>query len=243
MHGHDFTEKQFKKILRLAKERYKIISFNEIKRNNNFMLLRHDIDYSIHRAYSLAKIEKKEEVTATYFLLPSSFFYNIFEYEIRQLIIKIINMGHKVGLHFDAEPYQIKSGDDLSLWLNFEKNILESLFRVKIKVFSFHNPTKRIMKYDAFKYAGMINTYAKYFKENTAYCSDSNGYWRYHSLENVLRESKYDKLQALIHPEWWQKKPMLPRDRIKRCIHGRAEKQQRLYDVMLKKHGRKNIGI
>ena len=32
----------------------------------------------------------------------------------------------------------------------------------------------------------MINTYAKYFKENVEYCSDSNGYWRYKRLEDFL---------------------------------------------------------
>ena len=47
----------------------------------------------------------------------------------------------------------------------------------------------------------MINAYAKYFKDNVEYCSDSNGYWRHQRLENFLN-NKHDKIQVLTHPVW-----------------------------------------
>ncbi|WP_024954309.1 hypothetical protein [Sulfurospirillum arcachonense] len=234
----DFTESNYKKIL--EKNINTTIFYNEIHYNEIFILWRHDIDYSIHRAYTLALIEKKYSIKATYFLQLSSFFYNIFEEEIKELIIRILSLGHQIGLHFDPTQYNIQSKEDLEKYLNFEKKILENLFQVEIKVFSFHNPTKEILKYDDFKYSSMINTYAKYFKENVEYCSDSNGYWRYKRLEDFLNE-KHTKIQVLTHPSWWQKEIMSPRDRIQRCIDGRSRNTAKKYDVLLNKYGRENV--
>jgi hypothetical protein len=242
MHNTDFTEKTYRKMLRLAKKKYDIISYDEVARKKRFMVLRHDIDHSVHRALRLAEIEKREDVSSTYLLWIGSFFYNVFEDETRKLITRIMQLGHDIGLHFDPTVYRINSEEDMKQWLRFERNILENIFGVKIKVFSFHNPTENILVYDKFKYAGMVNAYAKYFREKVAYCSDSNGYWRHERLEDMLKENKYDNLQVLIHPGWWQEKPMPPRERIKRCIDGRAKKQLSLYDKILKEHGRKNIG-
>jgi hypothetical protein len=234
----DFVEKNYKKILKKIKN--KSIFYDQTKVNSKFTLWRHDIDFSIHRSYSLAKIEKKLNINATYFLLLGSNFYNLFEQEIKNLILKIVSLGHQLGLHFDWSQYEIKNKKELEKYLNYEKKILENLFQVKIKVFSFHNPTKKILSFDNFKYAKMINTYGKYFKKKVEYCSDSNGYWRYERLENFLNK-KYDKIQVLTHPEWWQKKAMSPFKRVMRCVNGRAKKVIIDYTKALKKYGRKNV--
>ncbi len=234
----DFVEKNYKIILK--KINNKIIFYDQIKVNSKFTLWRHDVDFSIHRSYSLAKIEKKLNIKATYFLLLGSQFYNLFDQEIKNLILKILSLGHQLGLHFDCSQYNIKNKKKLEQYLNYEKKILENLFQVKIKVFSFHNPTKKILRFDNFKYARMINAYAKYFKKNVEYCSDSNGYWRHEKLDNFL-DKKYQKIQVLTHPGWWQKKTMSPFERIKRCVNGRAKKVLINYNKYLIEYGRKNI--
>lgn len=230
----DFTLKSYQKLL--GQITHKTIFYSQIKHKENFTLWRHDIDLSVHRAYSLAKIEKEMGVKATYFLQTGSIFYNIFEEEIQELVFKIKDLGHELGLHFSPSQY-IYSLEDM---LSFEKNILETLFQTKIKVFSFHNPTDEILQNDNYKYAGMINTYARYFKENVEYCSDSNGYWRHKRLEDFLSQ-KHSKIQVLTHPGWWQKNIMSPRERIQRCIDGRAKKVGDIYDSILNKYGRENV--
>ena len=161
---NDFVEKNYKKLLKKIKN--KTIFYNEIQAHSSFVLWRHDIDLSVHRAYSIAKIEKNLNIKATYFLLLGSSFYNIFENEIKKLVLKIVYLGHQIGLHFDLESYDIKTVKELEKYLTFEKNIMENLFQTKINVFSFHNPTEEVLlRYDNFKYAKMINTYAKYFKK------------------------------------------------------------------------------
>lgn len=235
----DFTENNYQILLKMIL--YEAVFYEEIKHKEHFALWRHDIDFSVHRANKLAKIEKKNNINATYFLQLGSYFYNVFEQEIKELIFEIKELGHEIALHFDPTQYHIKKKDDLEKCLVYEKNILQTLFDTKIKVFSFHNPTAEILKYNDFKYADMINTYAKYFKEEVQYCSDSNGCWRHKRLEDFLAQ-KYDKIQVLTHPGWWQKDIMSPRKRIQRCIDGRADKLAKKYDKALEEFGRENIG-
>ena len=207
---------------------------------NRYTLWRHDIDLSVHRAYSLANIEKSFNIKATYFLFFGSNFYNIFDKEIKNLIYKIKSLGHQLGLHFDSSQYDIKSKYELENYLIFEKNILENLFQTEIKVFSFHSPSKEILKYENFKYAKMINAYAKYFKKNVEYCSDSDGYWRHKRLENFL-DLNHNKIQVLTHPAWWQESSMSSFNRVKRCINGRAQSVKKDYISTFKKLRRKII--
>ncbi len=235
----DFTENNYRLLLKNIK--YKTIFYKDVKKNINFSLWRHDVDFSVNRAFALAKIENEEKVIATYFFQLGSIFYNIFEQEIKEKIFKIKNLEHEIALHFDPTQYQINSKSDLVKYLKYEKEILENLFNIKINVFSFHNPTVEILKYDEWKYANMINTYAKYFKQSIKYCSDSNGYWRHKRLEEFLNKN-HSKIQVLTHPAWWQKKDMTPRDRIQRCIDSRAMYVSKVYDKLLEEYKRENIG-
>jgi len=243
----DFTEKNYERILDYAVKRYKFITFKNIKATPNFkdkrelLLWRHDVDFSVHRAFALAKIEKSFGINSTYFILLTGNFYNIFEYEIKKLIFKIIDLGHIIGLHFDPTLYSIKNKNELEYYLNFEKKILESLFGKRVLAFSFHNPTSNIFEFDNFEYAEMINAYAKYYKENFQYCSDSNGYWRFERLKDFLMSNKIGNRYVLTHPAWWQQKIMTPRNRIVRCVIGRANFVMKKYDTLLKSFKRENF--
>jgi hypothetical protein len=228
----DFTEKNYIKIIRKIDS--KSIFFNEIYKKKSFILWRHDVDFSPQRALSLAKIESKHKVKSTYFVMLTSMFYNIFEKEIRKIFLEILSLGHQLALHFDVSQYNIKSKKELEKLLNYEKKILEVLFKTNIKVFSFHNPTNKILKYDSFRYAKMINAYSKYFRNNVKYCSDSNGYWRHQRISDFLDE-KHKKSQIATHPAWWTRKAIEPNQRIKRCIYGRAKKINKIYKQILKK--------
>lgn len=237
----DFIEENYRKILQLAKKNYKFIMYEDLDSTDNYIIWRHDIDHSIHRALALAKIEFEEGVKSTYFIHIGSLFYNIFETENKHKIMGILKMGHKLGVHFDPTAYEIKEKADLEKYLKFEKDLLDSLFAVDVNVFSFHNPTNKILKFDDSKIAGMINTYAKIFNTQIGYCSDSNGYWRHDRLEDVIKNKKYKRLQVLTHPEWWQKKVMSPKERVQRCLEGRKNTVETFYKILLEQHGRENI--
>jgi hypothetical protein len=92
------------------------------------------------------------------------------------------------------------------------------------------------------EYGGLINCYSKYFKTSVSYCSDSNGYWRFRRLRDVLETATDSCLQVLTHPELWQETVLSPRERVFRSIYGRANKALFEYDNVLAEHGRENLG-
>ena len=237
----DFTRENYRKLLKLAKQKYDFCSFEDFSKSSNPVLWRHDIDFSVHSANALAQIEREENVTATYFIHLHNEFYNVLEKEITELLKNIFSLGHKAGLHFDCHYYGISSVSELEEKLKFERDILEKTFEVPVNVFSYHNTTDEILSFNSDKYAGMINTYSAYFKKEFGYCSDSNGYWRFERLEDVLISGKHKKLQVLTHPAWWQEEVLSPRQRIWRCVEGRSQKTKDNYDAILSRMGRENI--
>lgn len=238
----DFTESNYKKIIRLAKEQYTFVEYSKYKTDGKNLFWRHDIDFSVHRAYALARVEMEYGVSSTFFINIHNCYYNVFETEISLIIKKILEMGHHLGLHLDASYYGDSDLSSVERNIVFEKQILEKVYATDINVFSFHNPTSIDLTKMRDEIIGdMVNTYSDYFINNCNYCSDSNGYWRFDRLEDVIRDAKYEKLQVLTHPEWWTPEPMSPRERITRCIEGRAKRNHLLYDELMDKFGRMNI--
>jgi hypothetical protein len=242
----DFTESEYRNMLKLAKITWQLIPFAEYRKPGRVCLWRHDLDFSVHRAYRLAQIEAEEGLRATYFILLHSAFYNTLEPDIVRLILGIREFGHDLGLHFDPTfyPDHFHCGNVLGEKLAFEQQILSSVFGADIRAFSLHNPTvgdwlTKIDQQD--EIAGMVNAYGPYIRQHYGYCSDSNGYWRFRRLRDVLTAATDEKLHVLLHDAWWTPAPMSPRARISRAIEGRAAWQQRYYDQVLAEFGRENV--
>jgi len=237
----DFTHGHYRTILEKACERFEFISYREIREKNEFIIWRHDVDFSMHEAVRLAKIEKEFKIKSTYFILLHSEFYNLLEKEITSKIYELLELGHNIGLHFDASYYDVKSKYDLEKNLIFEKGVLENIFNITVEAFSFHNPTDEILKFVEFGYCNMVNTYSTFLKENVTYCSDSNGYWRFRRMIDVVSDPGTKRLQALTHPEWWTRTPMSPKEKIWKCIDGRAQASKDFYINGLKQFERQLI--
>ncbi|MBL7069144.1 MAG: hypothetical protein ISS34_04730 [Candidatus Omnitrophica bacterium] len=240
----DFTEKNYKKILNLAKSNnYRFISYKEADRaKDKYIILRHDVDFSPHRALALAEIENNMGIRATYCVQLGSFFYNIFEREVKDTFLKIKKLKHSIGLHFDSSLYNIKPFKKLEDYILYEKDIVEKRLGTKIDIFSFHNPLKKELNIVNFRIAGLINVYNGFFMNKMKYISDSNGYWRYRRLSDLLKDRRYDKMHILIHPGWWQRSAVSPWERIVRCVEGRRRSTYKSYNKLLGDFGRENIG-
>ena len=238
----EFTLAEFEKLLRLASNHFKFKKYTDPRSNENSILWRHDIDFSLEQAVKLAKIESNHQIQSTYFIHLHSEFYNALDLGSLALIKEIVSYGHALGLHFDIAYYNLQSLKQLNYWLLFEKNILESLFEQEISVFSFHNTSEYSMSFEDEIYAGMINTYSHYFKNQVHYCSDSNGHWRYRKLLDVLSDPSITQLQVLTHPEWWTTEAQMPREKIIQYIDSRRAITLFNYDKALEIAGRINIG-
>ncbi len=240
----EFTMVQYKKLLIEARKKYEFLFFNEVLEfsgDRNFALWRHDVDYSIENALHISKLESELDIKSTYFINLHNEVYNILEKEVFDKIKQIKEYGHQIALHFDSQFYEISSKKVLGSRLKFEQYLIEEILDIHINVFSFHNPTKQILEYDNWSYAGLINTYAKYFKEELAYCSDSNGYWRFKSIQETIDQNPNKSIQVLTHPVWWDSEVLTPREKVHKAIDNKAEETKIGYDKLLKDNGRENI--
>ena len=60
-----FSYNEYKNIINLIKNNLPIMDFSEVTKNTEkFCVLRHDIEFSIDRAYELAKVEKEHWFTS-----------------------------------------------------------------------------------------------------------------------------------------------------------------------------------
>lgn len=239
----DFTETAFRGLLRQLKSGgYRFARHGEAGADRH-VIWRHDVDFSMHRAAKLAAIEAEEGAVATYFVNPRCTFYNLFEPEISALLRRIRALGHQIGLHFDAGAFGIEqwTRDALEPAIERERKLVEMALDAPVGIMSWHNPDmSNLLEFDADDYCGVANTYAARLRREYAYCSDSNGYWRFKPMPDVIAEG-HARLHLLTHPEWWTPEPMPPSDRVDRAITGRARRVRADYDALLARGGRRNV--
>ena len=240
-HFNDFTTSNYKRLLGIAKQYHTFKTLSDFNPEENFIIWRHDVDFSMHRALKMAQIEAELGIRSTYYILLHSEFYNLLEKEITGLVNQIIMLGHEIGLHFDSHYANTENEADLEKELSFEKNVLEKLFNIKISSFCFHINNEFTLKCNKSAYAGLSNAFSEYFQKEIAYCSDSNGYWRFTRLEDFLLNPNNKQAQVLTHPELWQDEIMSPKQRVNRCADLRAEKSKQWYNDILTSHNRENI--
>lgn len=239
----EFTEAAYRDLLEIARARYTFRPFSEALAMTSGVLWRHDVDVSPHRALALARIEREAGVHATYFIYLHSTFYNALESGIVSRLREIASLGHAIGLHFDPLFHRLSPGDTASLdrRVDDERRILEQVADVAVESVSFHDPdVAGFTSVDDERIAGLINAYGRRVRHEFTYCSDSNGYWRFKALRDVLVEHGTERLHVLTHPEWWVPEPMTPRERVARAIDGRAAAAAHRYDRALDRLKREN---
>ncbi len=161
------------------------------------LIVRHDVDFCLKRAAKLAKLEADLGLIATYFVLLSSNFYNIFSPDSQQSLREILACGHSIGLHFDPVVHK-----DLEKGMAKEKQALESTISREVAIVSFHRPHKDWLNSTS-RICGIPHTYEPRYFSEIAYVSDSRGGWHHgHPLDqHAVKNGR--ALQLLTHPIWW----------------------------------------
>jgi hypothetical protein len=112
------------------------------------------------------------------------------------------------------------------------------------KAISLHSPSvSGTDGLDAERLGGMIHDGARSVRDGCTYLSDSNGYWRFERLAQVVAAGGHERLHVLRRPKMWQEHPMGPRERILRCIEGRGRASEATYDALLADNRRVNVGL
>lgn len=239
----DFTDVEFEELIGIAKRNYAFASYDSIPWSERFVLWRHDVDFSLNRSVSLARIEQAHGITSTYFINIHSEFYNAHERSQTAKIAELVALQRHIGLHLDTAWLRWRTGTErwsaaeLDELVAVEARILEDLSGTTLSAVSFHNPSSVDLGYTDETYGGLINCYSQRLKDTAEYCSDSFGYWRFSRLRDVLESADAPALQVLTHPGNWQSSPMRPRERVVRSVYGRADAVIRDHDRSMLAHG------
>ena len=164
----NLTLENYIKLLKIAKENFRFIKFDEkFDINEKVILWRHDVDFSPQKAFVMAEQEFELGIKSYYFFQVNSLYYNVLEPQNLKLINKIHSMGHILGLHYDASTLDEKNIEALEKNLKFEISILQNIIADQIKIFSFHNPTTvNNIDLNKLNHPGLINASSSKLLEN-----------------------------------------------------------------------------
>ena len=176
----EFSLEHYRDLLDAGKQGgYRFSSFDRVPQDGD-LFLRHDVDLSLDAALQLAELEAAAEVTATYFLMTQSVFYNLSSSEGVRAINRLRELGHGIGLH--------------AVWPGAEK---DDRFD---PVLAWHNPEADYM---AQPVDGFVNVMQAPYFDPDHYRSDSNQSWRHGCPHEALARGEFEWLQLLTHPEIW----------------------------------------
>lgn len=229
-----FSFDDYREIIRIIKSTDRYVTYKEALNRDNFILMRHDVEYSVERAYNLSKVEDSMDFTSTYFFQWTNNSYNILSRKNMDMVKDMHERGHVIGLH-----YALNGMTDMELvrkQIVKEIHILSEMFGFQVDTFSVHRPSKDILR-ENIKLPGIINayqddffTFAENVTEDTPvavkYLSDANHIWRYGypDEKNILG---HNKVQILTHPFAWTKEGYDNFDNYKALV---AEKEREVID-------------
>lgn len=173
-------EHYFKTLYDYIDAGYVIIPDAKVRRHIH---LRHDVDLSLSYAVELAKEEQKRDISATYYIMLHSSLYNATSPEGIEQIQDIYRLGHKIGLHIDTRCHLPNDFQTLSLIVGERVGDWRRHLINVTPEFILPEPRPEGYKY--------LSDSAMNFREG-CFCQHIG---------------KYDKMEILLHPEWWITSP------------------------------------
>lgn len=232
---NDFSYKFYIELIKAFTVALPLRDFADVKENTErYFLLRHDVEFSIEKAYELARIEHDLlGVHSSYFFQIRNYSYNPFSFKNSRLITRIHNMGHKIGLHVNTSG--MDKSHSICDFIKKDIGLLQNSIELPVDRFSFHRPSFQLLS-QKIKIDGLINTYDEKFFQlyehippetfDKYYFADSQHQWKYgNPLAHLNADMK--KVQLLVHPYSWSKIGMDNDSNFKQIIRTK-------YDLMLK---------
>lgn len=198
--------------------------------------MRHDVEFSLERAYKMSLVESEMDFKSTYFIQLTNHSYNALSKKSIDMMLDMISRGHQIGLHYhlngQKDAMAVRDG------VRDQLRIMSEMLGMPVTVYSFHRPVKEVYYYNI-RIEGTFNayspeffTYAENVGEDTQleikYIADSKHRWNY-GYPNFETFRLYPKIQLLIHPFSWTQEGYDNLNNFKSLI---MEKQAELIDTM-----------
>ena len=209
-----FSYTEYRNIITLVQSYLRIVDFKDVITfgHDIFCVLRHDIEFSVDRALTMARIETDDlDVKSTYTVQLRNNTYNALSQKNIEAVKEIKKLGHSIGLH--QNPPNI-SGQELIDYIQKDIDTLEHYYGFEVDRFAFHRcgSYPEILE-TPIKVPNKINCYDKeffhYFQGkrpetiNAHYVADSNHTWKYGHPMRVDYKSYPFRMQLLTHPYSW----------------------------------------
>ena len=208
-----FSYDEYREIIKLVKESGRACTYAEAKDRDRFILVRHDVEYSVERAHALSRVEDSLDFHAHYFFQWTNNSYNILSRKNRDILTDMHERGHIIGLHF-----ALNGMTDMVLIrerIRQEIAMLSDMLGFPIDCFSIHRPSPAVLA-ENIKFPDILNAYQDEFftfdpkaapdsELRVKYLSDANHIWRY-GYPDAGTISSHQRIQILAHPFAWTKK-------------------------------------
>lgn len=199
----DFSTDHYREIVATIGRTHEMLSFRNAQLLGpalfdipKFVIMRHDVEFSVPAALRLAEIDASEGVASTFFLLQTSE-YNPFEEEEAGRIRQILELGHDIGIHYDAALLE-RLDLDPSVVVQAQVSLFEAFFDTTVHAMSSHLPMR---SGTTFSLPGILDVYDPPYMVDMKYLSDSTQQWR----EGVVTDnlSRHDRIHLLTHEYVW----------------------------------------
>jgi SAM-dependent methyltransferase len=211
-------EKRYDRLFQeLAKDRYKSFTVFEyfileksISKKKVNVVLRIDVDCNLYFAYLTAKYLKEKNITASFYFLPFTEQYNIWE---NQIVKEISLMGFEVGLHSDHYSRQIQSGIDGISAIKEDVAKFSTLIGKPPEGMVFHVGEDDVENWHIYKYLKPQTFGLKYHDGFT-----SN--YHHNAFNQFYPHTDYSISDYYIVPNGWKLRPFMPKAMLKRTREG-----------------------
>lgn len=166
----------------------------------DFFLIRHDVDITPWAALEMAQVESDEGVATTYYFRLHAPFYNLLDIEAAECVRTIHDLGHEVGLHYEP-GYFIDRGQDPTEGSRRDIRVFEELVGFETQTIAQHQPAQGPLLGDIS--AKHPCAYEGPLVRDIPYFGDSGFHWREGCICTKLDRSVRPQLHTLIHPHSW----------------------------------------
>ncbi len=187
---------------RLLEGGYSLLPVEEMPQAHlgSLVFLRHDVDLHITGIERIAEVESGLGVASTFYI-PLTLHFNPAYPENRDILVKLVSKGHRIGLHYDLQTYP---WDEQTAWehLGEEAASLSALVGSDIQSICMHNPWEG--REDIFREGSpYVHPHDPRYAEGVVYVSDSCRAWRDETLLLCFGAGAPRRLLLNTHPELW----------------------------------------
>ena len=156
-----FSYDDYKEMIRIIQSTGRYCCYADALGRDKFVIMRHDVEYSVERAYQMARVEQSMDFASTFFFQWTNNTYNILSRRNMDMIKDMHERGQHIGLHFALNG--MTDMQQIRKRIKMEMEILSEMFGFEITEFSIHRPSKDVLR-ENIKMDGILNAYQDDFR-------------------------------------------------------------------------------